>query len=66
MDAVLLRVDDVAARLNESAWSVRQRIRRGEIAAIRTGRGRRGAYRVEESALAAFLDARRTSARTAS
>lgn len=62
----LLRVDAVADRLDESPWSVRQRIRRGELAAIRVGRGRRGSYRVEESAIEAFLDARRTGVRNAS
>lgn len=57
---VLLLVPEVAAQLRESEWTVRQHIRRGELAAFRVGRGARGAYRVEQRAVDAFLAARRT------
>ncbi|MCR6647767.1 MAG: helix-turn-helix domain-containing protein [Cellulomonas sp.] len=60
----LLLVPEVAARLRESEWTVRQHIRRGDLVAIRVGRGRRGAYRIEQSAVDAFLSARRTTSPT--
>lgn len=56
----LLLVPEVAAQLRESEWTVRKLIRRQELVAIRVGRGARGAYRVEQSAVDAFLAARRT------
>ncbi|MCR6706579.1 MAG: helix-turn-helix domain-containing protein [Cellulomonas sp.] len=62
--ARLLLVPEVAAQLRESDWTVRQLIRRGDLVAIRVGRGRRGAYRIEQSAVDAFLSARRTASPT--
>ena len=62
--APLLLVPEVAAQLRESDWTVRQLIRRGDLVAIRVGRGRRGAYRIEQSAVDAFLAARRTASPT--
>ncbi|MGN8245269.1 helix-turn-helix domain-containing protein [Cellulomonas soli] len=58
-----LTVPEVAAVLRESAWTVRQLIRRGDLAAYRVGRGSRGALRVEHTALRAFKDARSTTPR---
>ena len=51
----LLTVEDAAIRLSVSTKSIRRWIEAGELPAVRLGR----AVRVEESALAEFIDGRR-------
>lgn len=50
-----LTVPEVARILRLSAWSVRQRIARGEIDAIRLGDGPKARIRVAEGDLVAYL-----------
>jgi excisionase family DNA binding protein len=57
-----LVVPEVAARLRESEWAVRQLIRRGELQAFRFGRGKRSPYRVAAAELDAFIAASRVNA----
>lgn len=51
----LLTVEDAAIRLSVSTKSIRRWIEAGELPAVRLGR----AVRVEEAAVADFIDARR-------
>lgn len=52
----LLRVEDVARRLNVSVDTVRVWLRRGRLQGIRLG-GEKTGWRVSEASLAAFLAA---------
>lgn len=56
--STMLTVAEVAAALRVDAFTVRRWIGRRELPAILLGRS----YRVEPAALAAFVDARRTTA----
>lgn len=58
----LLRTVEVAQLLNEPESTVRQRIRRRELPAINVGTARSPRWRVDESDLQAWLDARRQEA----
>jgi excisionase family DNA binding protein len=51
----LLTVREAADLLRQSEWSVRQKIARGEIPALRIGVGPRGALRIPRDELAAWL-----------
>ncbi len=56
----LLTVEQVAEHLALPAESVRVLIRTRQLLAVNVGTPRRKNYRVEPAALAAYLDARRT------
>jgi len=51
----LLTVREAAELLRQSEWSVRQKIARGEIPAIRIGVGPRGPLRIPHDELDAWL-----------
>lgn len=54
-NAELLTVDEVAARLRMSKWSVYRRVEAGELPAVRLGFGPRAPIRVSERELEAWL-----------
>jgi len=60
----LLKVSDVAERLQVSQWSVYRRIAGGELAALRIGSGPRAPLRIEADALDALLQPTSTTKET--
>ena len=52
----MLRVKEVAERLNVSEDTVRTYIKLGQLQAVRLGDGKRPTIRVTENALVAFLE----------
>lgn len=60
----MLQVDEVARVLGTSEWMVRQHIRRGDLRAARLTGGKRAPYRVSESDIASFIEARTTGGRS--
>ncbi|RZU16419.1 excisionase family DNA binding protein [Kribbella rubisoli] len=56
-----LTVPEVAAELRVSVEHVRRSIRRGDLLAVNLATSGRPTYRISQSALDGFLEARRTS-----
>ena len=51
----LLTVDEAAAKLRVSRWSISRRVASGEIPALRVGSGPRAPIRIDEHELQAWL-----------
>jgi excisionase family DNA binding protein len=62
----LLRVDEVAARLDCNPETVRRKIHRGELPALRIGGGDRAPIRVDPAAFEAWLSSCRASRKAVS
>ncbi|MGD9724770.1 MAG: helix-turn-helix domain-containing protein [Pirellulales bacterium] len=59
MNEQLLTIEQVADRLQVHPRTVQAWLRSGELAGIRLGSGRTAAWRIEPSALQAYLDKNR-------
>ncbi|MFC3980213.1 helix-turn-helix domain-containing protein [Streptosporangium sp. NPDC001559] len=50
----MLTVEEAAARLRVSQWTIRRAIRRGELSATKTSSARNGRWRIPASSFATY------------